>query len=533
MTKPTRPRAGNSEPRVVEIDAIDVAEWERDQHTPQAPPAGLAALVRQTAAPPVAEPRTRHPTAVQGSRRRPPKPPPSSSQAPLTRAPSPAPSSAANAAAAPTAVDKRRSAAPPVAMDSVPLPLAALSTVPIAYPARAPFPVDDRDAAPAPARVDAVPLPLIAPPSAPTSASQAIAPMHAGSRDGLRVVPEHTPAPPAPLPSAPDSSVLDSRTLDPRARNARVLDSRVIDASGAPGSSELDGGSPPPSLTSSLGSLRMVIIVGAAITVVLAIIAILAFGRSQPASRPASARPPAVPAATSASRAETRGAATSPPAKTRPAASAPAASAPAVATRTSPPSPAQASPARTGQALASPARTGQAPAAPARTGKPAAAPARTERGSTSSRSEPAHRAHTSRPERIATSQGSTPRATPSRATAKRAVRRPAKPVVDAETAAALTSDEEPAVAQARAAYATGNESLFAGDFTAAIDSYRQAIDRAPSYAAGYRGLGLAYAVQGDSAPALKALRTYLGLAPHAKDVALIKRRIAGLQSGPH
>jgi tetratricopeptide (TPR) repeat protein len=111
------------------------------------------------------------------------------------------------------------------------------------------------------------------------------------------------------------------------------------------------------------------------------------------------------------------------------------------------------------------------------------------------------------------------------------VRRTARKI-DPEVAAALAVDDEPAVAQARAAYAAGNESLFAGDFEAAIESYRRAVDHAPSYAAGYRGLGLAHAVQGDQASALKALRTYLGLAPNAKDVALIKRRIAGLQASP-
>jgi tetratricopeptide (TPR) repeat protein len=94
----------------------------------------------------------------------------------------------------------------------------------------------------------------------------------------------------------------------------------------------------------------------------------------------------------------------------------------------------------------------------------------------------------------------------------------------------MNADDEPAIAQARAAYATGNQLLFDGDFDAAIESYRKALGYAPSYAAGYRGLGLAYAVQGDSVAALKAFRTYVGLAPHAKDVALVKRRIAGLQS---
>ncbi|HTR51867.1 MAG TPA: hypothetical protein VMJ10_14225, partial [Kofleriaceae bacterium] len=34
---------------VVEIDAMDVAEWERDKHTPLAPTEGLAELVKKSA----------------------------------------------------------------------------------------------------------------------------------------------------------------------------------------------------------------------------------------------------------------------------------------------------------------------------------------------------------------------------------------------------------------------------------------------------------------------------------------------------
>src|SRR5262245_54825546 len=89
MSKSKKPPKGDS--NVVEIDAIAVAEWERDQHTPQAPAAGLAALVRQTAAVPVAvEPRPRMPTERLG-RRRPPGPPPASQAIPRPAAPSSAP----------------------------------------------------------------------------------------------------------------------------------------------------------------------------------------------------------------------------------------------------------------------------------------------------------------------------------------------------------------------------------------------------------------------------------------------------------
>jgi type IV secretory pathway VirB10-like protein len=82
--------------------------------------------------------------------------------------------------------------------------------------------------------------------------------------------------------------------------------------------------------------------------------------------------------------------------------------------------------------------------------------------------------------------------------------------------------------KARAAYSAGNQKLFAGDADGAIVAYRQVI--AMGAAAGYRGLGLAYAQQGDNANAIAAFKKYVQLSPNAKDVALIKKRIAALQS---
>ena len=80
------------------------------------------------------------------------------------------------------------------------------------------------------------------------------------------------------------------------------------------------------------------------------------------------------------------------------------------------------------------------------------------------------------------------------------------------------------------AYDTGNQALFAGDSAAAIRAYRQVLGYVPTYAPGFRGLGLAHAQQGDIGAAIMALRTYLSLAPSARDVALIKKRIAILQA---
>jgi hypothetical protein len=89
---------------------------------------------------------------------------------------------------------------------------------------------------------------------------------------------------------------------------------------------------------------------------------------------------------------------------------------------------------------------------------------------------------------------------------------------------AAPREDSAAVAKARAAYANGNQRLFAGDAAGAVRAYQQALDYYPGYVAGYRGLGLAYAQQGDKAKALQAFRTYLANAPGAKDTALIRKR---------
>jgi cytochrome c-type biogenesis protein CcmH/NrfG len=58
-----------------------------------------------------------------------------------------------------------------------------------------------------------------------------------------------------------------------------------------------------------------------------------------------------------------------------------------------------------------------------------------------------------------------------------------------------------------------------------VTAYREAVRIAPDDPVGYRGLGLAYAEQGDMAAAVRALRQYLKLAPKAADRPLIVRRI--------
>jgi len=81
--------------------------------------------------------------------------------------------------------------------------------------------------------------------------------------------------------------------------------------------------------------------------------------------------------------------------------------------------------------------------------------------------------------------------------------------------------------KAQAAYKVGNQKLFAGDPKGAIAAYRQVIELGSS--SGYRGLGLAYAQQGDTANAIAAFKKYLAMSPKAADVAVIKKRLAALQ----
>jgi Flp pilus assembly protein TadD len=95
---------------------------------------------------------------------------------------------------------------------------------------------------------------------------------------------------------------------------------------------------------------------------------------------------------------------------------------------------------------------------------------------------------------------------------------------------AESSVDTASVDRARDAYNAGNEALFAGNFADAIRSYKEAVDVSPTHAFGYRGLGLAYAQTGENAAAIAAFREYLRLAPHAKDSALIRKRISGLQT---
>ena len=131
----------------------------------------------------------------------------------------------------------------------------------------------------------------------------------------------------------------------------------------------------------------------------------------------------------------------------------------------------------------------------------------------------------------AVAPAATPAPSPTPKPAPRRQLRAKKPVVvDYDKQKDAQPDHDESLARARAAYAVGNQHLFAGETEAAVTAYRKALASYPTYVAGYRGLGLAFSQQGDRAAAIKAFKTYVALAPTAKDVALIKKRIARLSA---
>ena len=110
--------------------------------------------------------------------------------------------------------------------------------------------------------------------------------------------------------------------------------------------------------------------------------------------------------------------------------------------------------------------------------------------------------------------------------------RPAKATRQRRVVAATATHNTPGApaprGDPRGPYERGNALLFAGDAAGAIAAYREAVRDAPMDPIGYRGLGLAYEQQGETAAALRALRKYLKLAPDATDRPHISRRIERL-----
>ena len=85
--------------------------------------------------------------------------------------------------------------------------------------------------------------------------------------------------------------------------------------------------------------------------------------------------------------------------------------------------------------------------------------------------------------------------------------------------------DQAAIAKARASHAAGTQRLNAGDYDGALGNYRKSLHHYPGYVGSYRGMGLAYERKGDKDNALKALRMYVSVAPHATDVAAMRKRI--------
>jgi tetratricopeptide (TPR) repeat protein len=75
----------------------------------------------------------------------------------------------------------------------------------------------------------------------------------------------------------------------------------------------------------------------------------------------------------------------------------------------------------------------------------------------------------------------------------------------------------------------GETALEHGHTDEALSSFRSALDNEPGLAAAYRGMGMAYAMQGSDAQALQAYGKYLQLAPSAPDVKDIRNSMAELK----
>ncbi|HUS68216.1 MAG TPA: tetratricopeptide repeat protein, partial [Kofleriaceae bacterium] len=106
---------------------------------------------------------------------------------------------------------------------------------------------------------------------------------------------------------------------------------------------------------------------------------------------------------------------------------------------------------------------------------------------------------------------------------------PTSPTPPPPTAPVPVGEDPAVVARAREAYHRGNVKLFSGDPDGAVGAYRESLKIYPGYVAGYRGLGLAFAEQGNTPEALAALRTYAKTVPGAKDVPIIRKRIENLE----
>ena len=105
----------------------------------------------------------------------------------------------------------------------------------------------------------------------------------------------------------------------------------------------------------------------------------------------------------------------------------------------------------------------------------------------------------------------------------------ATPVVAMPIAATKPKLPEPRdPARAAALSQEGLQRFVRGDTRGAITSFQAALREDRGYAPAHRGLGLAYEKSGDRSRAARSFRSYLGLAPKARDAAQIRSRLEKL-----
>ena len=76
----------------------------------------------------------------------------------------------------------------------------------------------------------------------------------------------------------------------------------------------------------------------------------------------------------------------------------------------------------------------------------------------------------------------------------------------------------------------GDAALEQGRADEALASFRAALENESALAIAWRGMGMAYAMQGNDQQALQAYQKYLQLAPAASDKADIRKSIAELKT---
>jgi Tfp pilus assembly protein PilF len=69
----------------------------------------------------------------------------------------------------------------------------------------------------------------------------------------------------------------------------------------------------------------------------------------------------------------------------------------------------------------------------------------------------------------------------------------------------------------------GESALEQGNATDALASFRGALESEPGIPTAYRGMGMAFAIQGENGLALQAYEKYLELSPSADDAADVRR----------